>query len=133
MQECYSYWTQSYRAEVHASIGVAWNSTDNAKEFITACQLIHSLAQKTNDVAERVVRRVEEVTAATVQSGFPEERWDCAMKCCCLRNVHEMADGKTAFKRRCGVTLDGPVIPFGARASYKPISSTDESRLHQFA
>ena len=38
---------------------------------------------------------------------------------------------KTANKRRFGVQLDGPVILFEAQGRYKPISSQDESRLHQ--
>ena len=56
------------------------------------------------------------------------------MECyCLLRNVHDkMADGKTAFEKTCGVNFDGPLIPFGAKVSYMPISSEDEARLHQF-
>ena len=57
-----------------------------------------------NGVAERAVRRVKEGAAiALVQSGLPEEWWDCAMECSCflLRNMHDnMADGKTAFEKR---------------------------------
>ena len=56
------------------------------------------------------------------------------MKCYCyLRDVHDkMADGKTVFGNIFGVKFDGPLIPFGATVSRKPISSTDEARLHQF-
>ena len=62
---------------------------------------------------------------AMVQSGPPEEWWDCAMECDCqLRNVHDkVADGKTAYKKICGVKVDGLWISFGATARYKPISS----------
>ena len=65
-----------------------------------------------------------------VQSGLPEDWWDCALECCChLRNVHDkMADGKTAYENIVGVTL----IPFAAKSSHKPFSSNDEARLHQF-
>ena len=70
---------------------------------------------ETNGVAERAVRRVNQgTTVALVQSGLPEEWWDCAMECYRhLRNVHEkMADGKTAFEKRYGQKFDGPSIPF---------------------
>ena len=57
-------------------------------------------------------------------------RWNVV---CLLRNVHEkMADGKTAYEKRCGVKFDGPLIPFGAQISYKPTSSKDEAKLHPF-
>ena len=40
-------------------------------------------------------------------------------------------DGKTAYEKRCGVKFDGLLMPYGAKTSYKPISSKDEARLHQ--
>ena len=54
-----------------------------------------------NGVAERVK---EETAIARVQSGQPEEWWDCAMESYYyLRNVHDkMADGKTGFEKRGG-------------------------------
>ena len=68
-----------------------------------------------------------------VQSGRPEEWWDCALECeCYFENVYDkMADGKTAYSETCGVTFDGHLIPLGANVSDKPISPKDESRLHQ--
>ena len=68
------------------------------KEFIEACQDYNGIvtqarliAQKRNGVAERALRRMQEGTAiAPVQSGLPDERWDCAMECSYyLRNVHD--------------------------------------------
>ena len=51
---------------------------------------------------------------------------------CHLRNVYgKMADGKRADTRTYGVTFDGPVIPFGATVSWKPIAFKGESRLRQ--
>ena len=50
-----------------------------------------------------------------------------------LRNVEDLlADGKTPCERRFGEPFDGPVIPFGAMVAYRPISSRDQPRLHQF-
>ena len=55
------------------------------------------------------------------------------MECYCyLRNVQDLlADGKTPYARRFGEPCKGPVIPFGAMVEYYPISSRDQSRLHQ--
>ena len=35
---------------------------------------------ETNGIADKVVRRVHEETPTTVQSGFPDEWWGCAME-----------------------------------------------------
>ena len=69
-----------------------------------------------------------------VDSGLPDEWCDCAMECyCSLRIVRDkMAHGNIAYEKRCDVKFDGPLIPFGATVSSKPISSKDEAKLHQF-
>ena len=79
-------------------------------------------------MVERTVRRVKEGTViALMQSGLPEEWWDCTMeRHCYLRNVHDkMADGKTAFEKRYGQKLDGPSIPYGTLVQYM----NDKSRV----
>ena len=43
-----------------------------------------------------------------------------------------MTDDKRACAKTVVVNIDGSSIPFGAKVSNKPISSKDESRLHQF-
>ena len=40
--------------------------------------------------------------------------------------------GKTPYERRFGEPLQGPIIPCGAMVEYRPISTRDQSRLHQF-
>ena len=45
---------------------------------------------------------------------------------------HKLADGKTAYEQTRGEKFDGLMIPCGAEVCYKPISSKDESRVHQF-
>ena len=111
-------------------------------EFIKACQdlkwsqdtnALHR--SETSRIVERAVRRARAGTAtAMVQSGRPDEWWDCATECCCyLRKVHDkMADGTTAYENS-GVQFDGLLISFGATVSHKTISSKDEARLHQLA
>ena len=56
------------------------------------------------------------------------------MKCYCyLLNVHDrLTDGRAAYETGFGVEFDGHVIAFGGKVSYKPVSSKDEPRLHQF-
>ena len=44
----------------------------------------------------------------------------------------KLADGKTAYENIFDATFDRLLIPFGANVGYKPISSRDESGLHQF-
>ena len=65
---------------------------------------------------------------------FPKNGGTVRMECCCyFRNVHDkMVNGRTACEKSCGVKCDGALIPFGAKVSYKPISSKDEAKLHQF-
>ena len=56
------------------------------------------------------------------------------MECYCyLRNIQDLlSDGKTPYERRCGVSSNGPNIPFGAMVEYHPVSVKNLSRLHQF-
>ena len=59
--------------------------------------------------------------------------WADLMKCYCyLRNVQDLlAEVKTPCERRFGEPFKGPIIPFGAMVEYYPISTRDQSRLHQ--
>ena len=43
------------------------------------------------------------------------------MTFCYLRNIHDLgAEGRTAYEKRYGVPVAGPIIPFGAGIRYKP-------------
>ena len=48
------------------------------------------------------------------------------------KHSRSVSVGKTPYERRFGIPLNGPIIPFGAMVEYHPISSKDQSRLHQF-
>ena len=49
-----------------------------------------------------------------------------------LRNVTDLlSDWKTAYERRFGKPLRGPISPFGSLVEYHPISAKDQSRIHQ--
>ena len=80
------------------------------------------------------MRRIKEGTSAVLlQSVLGNEWWADSMECYCyLRNIQNLSsDGKTPYERRFGVPFKGPIIPFGARVEYHPISAEDLSRLHQ--
>ena len=50
-----------------------------------------------------------------------------------LRNVTDLlSDGKMPYERRFGQPFKGPIIPFGSLVEYYPITSKDQSRIHQF-
>ena len=51
----------------------------------------------------------------------------------CLRNVTDLfSDGKTPYERRFGEPFEGPIVPFGSLVEHYPISTKDQSRIHQF-
>ena len=80
-------------AEILASMPNARKSLDTRfQEVFFVCpdlQWTHDRnsphRSETNGIAERAVRRrvKEGIPIAMVQSGFPEEWWDCAMECYC--------------------------------------------------
>ena len=116
--------------------------TDNSLEFGKACEDLswnHCTStphrSEINVIAERAVRRVKEGTSAVLlQSGLDESWWADSMDCYTyLRNIQDLlSDGKTPYERRFGQRFKGPVIPAGAMVECHPISSRDQSRLHQF-
>ena len=90
---------------------------------------------ETKGIAERAVRRVKDGTSAVLlQSGLNESWWADSMECYTyLRNVTDLlSDGTTPYERRFGKPFEGPVIPFGSLVEYHPITSKDQSRIHQF-
>ena len=116
--------------------------TDNSLEFGKACEDLYwnhctstPHRSETNGIAERAVRRVKEGTSAVLLlSGVGENWWADSMECYTyLRNVTDLlSDGKTPYERRFGKLFRGPIIPFGSMVKYYPISTKDQSRIHQF-
>ena len=98
---------------------------------------------ETNGIAERVVRKVVEGTSCAIQqSGFHPEWWADAVKCFCFAwNVTSTtpvldSSGVTRFyspyRIRFSREFEGPLIPFGAKVSYKPQSINDKKRCAKF-
>ena len=116
--------------------------TDNFLEFGKACEDIswnHCTStphrSETDGIAERTVRRVKEgICVVLLQSGPNESWWADSMECYTyLRNVTDLLfDRKTLCVRRFGQPFAGPVIPFGSLVEYHPITTKDQSRIHQF-
>ena len=115
--------------------------TDNSLEFGKACEDLswnHCTStphrSETNGIAERAVRRMKEETSAVLlQSGLGENWWVDFMECYCyLRNTQDrLCDWKPPFERRFGEPYQGTIIPFGSLVEYHPISTKDQSRIHQ--
>ena len=116
--------------------------TDNSLELSKACEDLswnHCTSSphrsQTNGIAERAVRRVKGGTSAVLlQSGLDEKWWADSTECYTyLRNIQDLlSDGKTAFERRFGEPIKGPISPFGSLVEYCPISAKDQSRIHHF-
>ena len=113
--------------------------TDTSLEFGKSCEDLswnhRTRRSETHGIAERAVRRIKEGTSAELpQSGLDEKWWADSVECYChLRNVQDLlADGKTPYESRFEEPFKGPTVPFGAMVEYYPISSRDQSRLHQF-
>ena len=49
-----------------------------------------------------------------------------------LQNGQDLLSDVKTCERRFGEPFRGPVIPFGAKIEYHPISTKDQSRIHQF-
>ena len=73
-------------------------------------------------------------SAVLLQSGLDENCWADSMESYTyMRNVTDLSsDGKTHHERRFGQPFKRPIIPFGSLIEYHPISSKDQSRIHQF-
>ena len=56
--------------------------------------------------------------------------WNAIAICEMFKNL--LADGQTPYEKRFGEPFKGPIIPFGAMVGYRPISASDQSRIHQF-
>ena len=115
--------------------------TDNPLEFGKACEDLswnHCTStlhrSETNGIAERVVRRVKEGTAAVLlQSGLKvggQILWNVTPICETSQIYCLM--GRRPMKDVLGNHLKGPIIPFGSLVEYHPITAKDQSRIHQF-
>ena len=75
-------------------------------------------------------REKEGASAVLLHSGLNESWWADSMECYSVTDL--LSDGKTPCERRFGQPFKGPIIPFGSLVEYHPITSKDQSRIHQF-
>ena len=116
--------------------------TDNSLEFAKVCEDLswnHRTStphrSETSGIAERAVSRVKEGTSAVLlQSGLVEKWWANSMESYSyMRNFQDLlSDWKTPHERRFEQPFEGPIIPFGSLVENHPITSKDQSRIHQF-
>ena len=116
--------------------------SDKSLEFGKACEDVswnHCAStphrSHTNGFAKRAVRRVKEGTSAVLlHSGLNENWWADSLECYTyLRNIQDiLSDGKTPYERRFGKPFKGPIIPFGSLVEYHPLTTKDQSRIHQY-
>ena len=115
---------------------------DNSLEFGKACEDLswnHCTStphrSETHGIAERAVRSVKESTSAVLLQSGPIEKCgvDSMEWYTYLRNVTDLLfDGKSPYQRRFGHEFKGPIVPFSSLDEYHPITSQDQSRIHQF-
>ena len=131
---CKSSWSRRGNPK-SLTLTIPWNLASLARNYPGIILTSTPRRSETNGIAERAVRRIKEGTSAEqFQSGLGSEWWTDSMKCYChMRNIQDLlSDGKTSYERRFGMPFNGPVIPYGAKVEYHPISAKDRSRLHQF-
>ena len=108
------------------TLTIPWNLEKPVKIFPGIIGRRHHTNRKQNGIAERAVRRVKEGTSAVLlQSGLDENWWANSLECYTyLRNVTDLSsDGKTPYERRFGQPFKGPIIPFGSKVEYYPITA----------
>ena len=57
------------------------------------------------------------------------------MACFCfLKNVTlALQDGETSYRKRFGSDFSGPLLPFGAKIKYLPVTQKDKERVHKYS
>ena len=81
------------------------------------------------------MQRIKEGTSAVLLQSDLDEKWRAGSSLeyyCYLRNVQDLSWQVGEHFVRDGRTTEGPIIPFGAEVQCHPISTNDQSRLHQF-
>ena len=116
-------------------------NNDHSLEFGKACEDLFwnrctstPHRSETDGIDERAVRRMNEGTSAILLSGSDKNWWADSMECYCyLRNMQDkLSDGKTPYERRFGEPFKGPIVTIGSLVEYHPISTKDQSSIHQF-
>ena len=131
---CKSFWSRIGSLKSF-TLTIPWNLANSCADISWNHRTSALHRSETNGIADRAVRRTQEGTSAELLQSGLDEKWlaDSKECCCCLRNVQDLfADGKTPYQRRFGESFKGAVIPFGAMVVNCPISTRDNSRLHQF-
>ena len=110
--------------------------SDQAPQFVKACRELKITLDTsvpgrnvTNSLAERNIQFL--VTAATtclLEAGLPACYWTFAVTCVShLLNIEELEDG-SAWQKTFKKKFKGPMIPFGAKVTFKPSDARSRSQ-----
>ena len=115
------------------TLSIPWNSPKPVKIFPGIIAREHHTDQK-NGIAESSAQREGRHLCSIVAI-----RSECKLvgsfhgMLFLTGNIQDLlSDGKTPYARRFGEPSRGPIIPFGSKVEYYPISARDQSRIHQF-
>ena len=114
--------------------------SDQAPQFVKACRdlkitLDTSVPGRkvTNSLAERNIQfLVTATTTCLLEAGLPACYWTFAVTCVShLLNIEELEDG-SAWQKMHKAKFKGPMIPFGAKVTFKPSDARSRSQDTKF-
>ena len=114
--------------------------SDQAPQFVKACRELKITLDTsvpgrkvTNSLAERNIQfLVTATTTCLLEAGLPACYWTFAVTCVShLLNIEELEDG-SAWQKMHKAKFKGPMIPFGAKVTFKPSDARSRSQGTKF-
>ena len=114
--------------------------SDQAPQFVKACRELKITLDTsvpgrkvTNSLAERNIQfLVTATTTCLLEAGLPACYWTFAVTCVShLLNIEELEDG-SAWQKMHKAKFKGPMIPFGAKVTFKPSDARSRSQDAKF-
>ena len=114
--------------------------SDQAPQFVKACRELKITLDTsvpgrkvTNSLAERNIQfLVTATTTCLLEAGLPACYWTFAVTCVShLLNIEELEDG-SAWQKMHKAKFKGPMIPFGAKVTFKPSDARSRSQDTKF-
>ena len=115
--------------------------SDNSLEYGKSCEDLswdHRTStphrSETNGIAEKGRKTSERryfSNVATIKIGWKVVGWFYGMLLLSAKCPRPLGKQENPYERRFGEPIKGPIISFGAVVEYYPISTRDQSRLHQ--
>ena len=114
--------------------------SDQAPQFVKACRELKITLDTsvpgrkvTNSLAERNIQfLVTATTTCLLEAGLPACYWTFAVTCVShLLNIEELEDG-SAWQKMHKAKFKGPMIPFGAKVTFKPSDARSRNQDTKF-